>query len=243
MSTLLAAGWALLVGAAVLQRRPVLAPHVNALVLGRRAISRVPKLALPVPSRRSAAIAAPCVVLVAVLFPPMAVGVVALVALRPFVQQRRSAAEFRASVERDVADVVTLIGLAVNSGLNLLGALRAAGAHAEGPLADSLRAVASSVERGERLSDALEVLPVQLGEVVRPVVVALVSCDRYGAALGPTLDRLAADVRVASRQHAEAAARRLPIRLLFPLVTCILPAFGLLTVAPLIAGSLRGLRL
>ena len=36
-------------------------------------------------------------------------------------------------------------------------------------------------------------------------------------------------------------ARKLPVRLSFPLVCCILPAFGLLTVAPLIAGALGSL--
>jgi hypothetical protein len=33
------------------------------------------------------------------------------------------------------------------------------------------------------------------------------------------------------------------VKLLFPLVLCTLPAFALLTVVPLLAGSLRSLRL
>jgi Flp pilus assembly protein TadB len=161
----------------------------------------------------------------------------------PTPRRLRAARALAAAVDRDVADVVALVGLAVSSGCNLSGALDAASAHADGPVADTLRVAVLNARRGTRIADALEALPDQLGEGVRPFVAALVSCDRYGAALGPTLERLALDVRTASRQRAEAAARQLPVRLLFPLVSCILPAFALLTVAPLIAGSVQGLSL
>ena len=40
-----------------------------------------------------------------------------------------------------------------------------------------------------------------------------------------------------SGARAEEAARRVPVKLLFPLVLCVLPAFALLTVAPLLAGA------
>lgn len=97
---------------------------------------------------------------------------------------------------------------------------------------------------GARLADALERLPDDLGDdAVRPLVAAITDAERYGAALGPTLDRLADDARRSRQRRAEEAARRIPVKLLFPLITCILPAFGLLTVAPLIAGGLRALRL
>lgn len=81
------------------------------------------------------------------------------------------------------------------------------------------------------------------GESVRGLVGVLVGCERYGHAIGPALERLAAECRADERRRAEAAARRVPVLLLFPLVTCILPAFALLTVAPLIAGALDALRL
>ena len=45
------------------------------------------------------------------------------------------------------------------------------------------------------------------------------------------------------RRRAEEAARRVPGKLLFPLVFCTLPAFALLTVAPLVASALESLRL
>jgi tight adherence protein C len=157
-----------------------------------------------------------------------------------FLPSRRKRA-LLVAVERDLGDVVALVGLAVSAGCNLRGALEAASTHSSGALTDALRGAVASADRGQRIADALEPLPDALGETVRGFVAALISCDRYGAPLGATLDRLALDVRTASRQRAEAAARRLPVRLLFPLVTCILPAFALLTVAPLIAGSFQGL--
>lgn len=236
MTPVLAALWGVLVATGVLRLRPASPVRVNALFGSRRA--PVPWRAVATRTRAAVGLG---VAATAVVAPPVALVLVGVIAARPFVAKRQVLSRRQRAIERDVGDIVTLIGLAVNSGHNLLGALRAAGTYATGPVGEALRNVVASVDHGVRLADALEPLPNDLGEVVRPTVIALVSCDRYGAPLGPTLDRLSADMRVAARQRAEAAARRLPIRLLFPLVTCILPAFGLLTVAPLIAGSLRGL--
>ena len=72
---------------------------------------------------------------------------------------------------------------------------------------------------------------------------ALAGSERSGAPLGTALDRLADEVRRDRRRRAVDAARRVPVKLLFPLVSCTLPAFGLLTVAPLIASAVRSLRL
>jgi pilus assembly protein TadC len=50
-------------------------------------------------------------------------------------------------------------------------------------------------------------------------------------------------VRDERRRAGERAARRLSVTLLFPLVLCILPAFVLLGLVPLLASSLRDLQL
>lgn len=143
-------------------------------------------------------------------------------------------------------DVIDLFAVAVAAGLNTRLALRAVAERAPpGELAEALLGVERQVATtGARLADTIDRLPDDLGsEAVRPLVSAITDAERYGAALGPTLDRLADDARRTRQRRAEEAARRIPVKLLFPLVTCILPAFGLLTVAPLIAGGLRALRL
>ena len=67
---------------------------------------------------------------------------------------------------------------------------------------------------------------------------ALLASDRLGAPVGPVLARLAEEERTALRRRAEAHARRIPVRLLFPLVFLVLPAFVLLTVVPGLAAGL-----
>ncbi|HEY4378606.1 MAG TPA: type II secretion system F family protein, partial [Acidimicrobiales bacterium] len=95
---------------------------------------------------------------------------------------------------------------------------------------------------GEPVAVALESVAADLGPALQPLVRALDASDRYGAPLVPALDRLAGEARIARRRRAEEAARRLPVSLLFPLVCCSLPAFGLLTVVPLLVSALRSLQ-
>ena len=143
-------------------------------------------------------------------------------------------------------DAIDLLVVAVQAGMTIPLAVAAVARRTDGPLGDGLDAVVADVALGRRTADALDDLPARIGaegEAVRPLVATLVSAERYGAPLAATLDRLADDARRQRRRRAEERARRLPVKLLFPLVCCILPAFGLLTVAPLVASAVRSLRL
>jgi tight adherence protein C len=133
--------------------------------------------------------------------------------------------------------------LAVGAGLTVPLAVAAVARHATGPLAAELRRALADAHHGRRLADALDDVPARVGETARPLTAALVASERYGAPVVAGLERLATEVRRDRRRRAEEAARRVPVKLLFPLVTCTLPAFALLTVAPLIAGTLGSLRL
>jgi Flp pilus assembly protein TadB len=154
----------------------------------------------------------------------------------------------RAGVDRDAvaaqqADVIDLFVLAFGAGLNLRLALTAVARRAPSAWAATLGDAVDQVDRGQRVADALDALPITLGEPARPLVRVLAGAERYGTPLLPALDRLAFDARLDRRRRAEEAARRVPVKLLFPLVLCVLPAFGMLTVAPLLAGALESLRL
>lgn len=161
----------------------------------------------------------------------------------PRLQVRRQERRRLARLEAGLPEAVDLLALAVGAGANVSQAVAAAARRGTGLIADELARVTQEVGRGGRVADALDQLPARAGEAVRPLAAALAACERYGAPLGPTLERLGHDVRRQRQRRAEEAARRVPVLLLFPLVLCVLPAFALLTVAPLVAGALRALRL
>jgi tight adherence protein C len=161
----------------------------------------------------------------------------------PTVQMRRADRRRLATLAADLPDVVDLFVLAVGAGLTVPLAVAGVSRRAAGPLAAELRQVCDEVTVGRRLAEALDDVPRRAGEAVRPLIAALVASERYGAPLSTGLDRLAGEVRRDRRRKAEEAARRIPVKLLFPLVGCTLPAFALLTVAPLIAGAVRSLHL
>jgi len=78
---------------------------------------------------------------------------------------------------------------------------------------------------------------------VASVVHALIAAETDGVALHPALLNASDEAHRRRRVRAEEAARRVPVTMLFPLVFCVLPAFCLLSVVSLLAGSLTELQL
>ncbi len=177
------------------------------------------------------------------LLAPVAPALALVVWATPGMRAKRCRRRRVAALAADLPDVVDLLVLAVGAGLTVPLAVRSVARRAPGPLGAELARACDEVALGRRLGDALEDIPARAGEATRPLVAALLASERYGAPLGAGLERLAHEVRADRRRRAEEAARKIPVKLLFPLVSCTLPAFGLLTVAPLIASAVRSLRL
>lgn len=148
----------------------------------------------------------------------------------------------QAEIIEELPEAIDLLRLAVSSGLNVHLAVAAVGERLAGPVGRGLSEAVQQTRIGKRLGDALEPLPDSVGEPLRPLVRVLIDGDRYGTELEPALEQLATDSRLLRRRRAEEQARRLPLRLLLPLVACILPAFILLMLAPVLAETLTILR-
>jgi len=146
------------------------------------------------------------------------------------------------AVRTTLPDAVDLFRVAVGAGLSVHQAVDVVAVRAPDPVGATLREARRRVSLGVRLGDALDALD-ELGDPAAPLAAGLRGAARYGTPLGPSLERVGADARVLRRRRAEEDARRLPVQLLFPLVLCVLPAFGLLAVVPLLVASVGSLSL
>lgn len=260
---MLALAWAVLIVSWAAAHRPPAprllrlrstAPAAPAPAAGRRSVGAAAEAVGAFVLRRAGRTVTPAVarrlgtaVLFAALFAPVlpAAAVPAGLAAwgAPGVVARRAEGRRLAAMVADLPDVVDLLVLAVGAGLTVPLAVAAVSRRATGPLGSELSRACEEARLGRRLADALDDVPARAGEAVRPLVAALIASERYGAPLVAGLERLAGEVRADRRRRAEEAARKVPVKLLFPLVACTLPAFALLTVAPLVASALRSLRL
>jgi tight adherence protein C len=156
-------------------------------------------------------------------------------AVRRVVDRRRRRAT-DAELARELPVVIDLLGIAVGAGCTPYLAVDVAATWGPPRAASVFREVLRRSELGMSFDSSLDDAA-RTAARLRPLVEALLASDRLGAPVGPQLARLAAEERLALRRRAEAHARRVPVKLLFPLVFLVLPAFVLLTVGPgLVAG-------
>lgn len=136
-----------------------------------------------------------------------------------------------------VATIADLLGIALGSGLALGSAIVAVQQRLRPGDDAGLAGVAIDLERGRSTDEALDAWAGR-SQPVGELAGLLRGAGRSGAAIVDALARLGTDVRRQTRRRAEERARRLPVAMLLPLVTCVLPAFGLVTVVPMVAVGL-----
>jgi tight adherence protein C len=164
---------------------------------------------------------------------------------RPRVRRatRRGARRYRAEVDAEIPQLLDLLAAGSSAGLAAPLALRRAAEGLAGPLADELRAMVRAVDLGARWRDELDALDERLDlPDLRRTVAALTRTETLGSSLAEATAELAASVRRARRAATTERARTAPVKMLFPLVFLVLPAFLLLTVVPVLLTTVQSIR-
>ena len=107
-------------------------------------------------------------------------------------------------------------------------------------LADELKTLNIEVRAGKPRIEAFRNLATRTGlDDVRALVAMLVQTDRFGTSIAQALRTLAQTLRTKRRQRAEERAAKIGVKLVFPLVFFLFPAFYVVTLGPAIIQFVR----
>ena len=160
----------------------------------------------------------------------------------PDVLLQRAARKRLQAADSEIPQLLDLLAAGSTAGLAAQLALVRARSGLRGPLAEEIGASVRAVEFGRRWRDELAGLAERLDlPDMRRVVAVLTRTEMLGTPLTGSLTDLAADVRSARAAAASERARKAPVKMLFPLVFLVLPAFLLLTVVPVLLSTIRSI--
>jgi tight adherence protein C len=147
-----------------------------------------------------------------------------------------------AVASREVPLFLDLLSVASSAGLAPQLAVRLSAEPLRGPLAGELASAIRRTELGRRWRDEILRVAEGLGLAdLRRAAAILGRSEALGSSLAQEVSRLATDVRDERRARAAERARTAPVKMLFPLVFLILPAFLLLTVVPVLLSTVQSI--
>ena len=136
-------------------------------------------------------------------------------------------------VVKSLPDALDLVTVCVEAGLGLDAALARVASWSDGPLADEITRMLRDITMGKLRREALIELTERL-EVAEltSFVNSVIQAEQLGVGIAPVLRVQSEQLRTRRRQKAEKAAHEAAIKMLFPLVLFIFPAFILVILGP-----------
>jgi len=130
-------------------------------------------------------------------------------------------------------DTLDLLTISVEAGLGFDAALTKVIKNSSGPLAQEFSKMLSECQAGADRKDALRNMAnrTTVPEVL-VFVTAIIQADIFGISISKVLRTQAREMRVKRRQKAEEIAMKTPVKIVFPLVLCILPATLIVILGP-----------
>ena len=133
----------------------------------------------------------------------------------------------------ELPDAIDLLTISVEAGLAFDAALAQVARNTEGPLGQEFFRVLQEMQIGTGRIDALRALSERTDlEELRVFVGAMVQAEGFGIPVANVLRVQSREMRVKRRQRAEEKAQKVPVKILFPLIFCIMPALFIVVLGP-----------
>ena len=141
--------------------------------------------------------------------------------------------ERQAAIALELPDTLDQMTIAVEAGLGFESAMARAGANGKGPLAEELVRTLQDIAVGQPRREAYLALASRTGvQDLRRFIRAVVQADQYGVSIADVLRTQAQEMRLKRRQRAEEKAMQIPVKVIFPLILCILPTLFIVLLGP-----------
>ena len=136
-------------------------------------------------------------------------------------------------MQRDLPDALDLLTISVEAGLAFDAALSRVAKSTTGPLAEEFARVLQEMNIGMGRTDAMRALGERTAiPELKSFVTAMVQADAFGIPIGQVLRVQSTEMRTKRRQRAEEKAQKVPVKILFPLIFCILPTLFVAVMGP-----------
>ena len=160
-------------------------------------------------------------------------GMTALAYFTPDLLVYSRAQERQKTIRTELPDTLDQMTIAVEAGLGFESAMARAGQTGKGPLGEELVRTLQEVQFGVGRSQALRNLADRTDVPdLRHFVLAIIQAEGYGIPVADVLRIQAAELRVKRRQRAEERAMKIPVKVIFPLILCILPTLFIVIMGP-----------
>jgi tight adherence protein C len=139
----------------------------------------------------------------------------------------------KTAIRRALPDVLDMLTISVEAGLGFDSAVAKVIGNSTGPLAEEFARMLQEVQAGIPRVEAFRNLSERTDVPdVNTFVTSMVQADVFGISVSTVLRNQAKEMRTKRRQYAEEQAQKAPVKIVFPLITCILPATLIVIMGP-----------
>jgi tight adherence protein C len=138
---------------------------------------------------------------------------------------------------RTLSDTLDLLTISVEAGLSLNASISQVVQNVPGVLSQEFARMLQEIQLGVPRSDAFRHLAERTDvDELNAFALAMIQADVFGVSIAGVLRTQAEQLRIKRRQRAEAKAQQIPVKIVFPLILCVLPALFVVIVGP---GAIR----
>jgi tight adherence protein C len=139
----------------------------------------------------------------------------------------------QAEIIKSLPDSIDMITTCVEAGLGLDAALTRVAEKVKGAFSEDLSMTLREIGMGRNRAEALHDLAERTGvNDLALFVNAIIQAEQMGTSIGQVLRVQSEQMRVRRRQRAEEVANQAPVKMIFPLVLCILPTLFIVIMGP-----------